>query len=131
MPVTTSAKKALRVAERRHTENLIAKYAYKKAVKTVRKDVQAGSEEVTVDFQKAQSVLDRAAQRKTIHPNKAARLKSRLAKLIATTPESGSTGTTSKAKTGTTVGKAAKKSTAKKIATKKSTAGSGKKATGK
>lgn len=34
------------------------------------------------DFQKAASALDRAAKKNVIHPNKAARQKSRLAKLL-------------------------------------------------
>lgn len=80
MPVTKSAKKAQRVSERRHEENLISKYAYKKAIKTVRKAVETGVEEVASLFSAAQSALDKAAKTNSIHPNKAARLKSRLNK---------------------------------------------------
>jgi small subunit ribosomal protein S20 len=80
MPVTKSAKRALRVAHRRHEENLISKGTFKKAVKGVRKAVEAGSKEVSELFSKAQSALDTAAKNNTIHRNKAARLKSRLAK---------------------------------------------------
>ena len=85
MPVTNSAKGAQAVSERRHTENLIRRDAFKQAVKAVRKAVTAGSSEIGKLFGIAQSNLDRAAKSKTIHPNKAARLKSRLAKKIATT----------------------------------------------
>ena len=83
MPVTKSAKKALRVSERRHAENLIQRATFKTAIKTTRKAVASGSEEVKELFTKVQSSLDRAAKSHTIHPNKAARLKSRLSKLIA------------------------------------------------
>lgn len=80
MPVTKSAKKALRVSVRRREENLLTKGLYKKAVKVVRKAVQDGAGEVSELLGKAQSALDKAAKSKTIHRNKAARLKSRLAK---------------------------------------------------
>ena len=85
MPVTKSAKGAQAVSERRHAENLIRRDAFKQAVKAVRKAVVAGSGEIGKLFGIAQSNLDRAAKSKTIHPNKAARLKSRLAKKMATT----------------------------------------------
>lgn len=83
MPVSTSAKKALRTATRRRQENLVDKAAYKKAIKSVKKAVAEGGKEVAALFSQAQSTLDRAAKSKTIHPNKAARLKSRLAKKMA------------------------------------------------
>ncbi len=84
MPVTKSAKKALRTSSRRHEENLITKELYKKAVKSVKKAIASGSDQLAATFSTAQSALDTAAKRKTIHPNKAARLKSRLAKKVAT-----------------------------------------------
>ena len=80
MPVTKSAKKALRVDIRRKAENVITKEVYKKAVKLVRKAVQEGAGDISELLGKAQSALDKAAKTKTIHRNKAARLKSRLAK---------------------------------------------------
>lgn len=83
MPVTKSAKKALSVARRRHEENLLQKAAFKRAAKAVRKAVDAGAQETVELFSKAQSALDKAAKANTIHPNKAARLKSRLAKKMA------------------------------------------------
>lgn len=82
MPVTKSAKKALRTATRRHAENLIHKANYKNAVKSVKKAAEENSPEVPALFSKAQSALDRAAKNNTIHPNKAARLKSRLNKKL-------------------------------------------------
>jgi small subunit ribosomal protein S20 len=83
MPVTKSARKALRVSERRHEENLLKKFVYKKAIKTVKKALEIGAEETATLFSQAQSALDKAAKSKSIHPNKAARLKSRLSKKVA------------------------------------------------
>jgi len=80
MPVTKSAAKALRVSHRRHAENLIHKEAFKRALKDARKAIVAGAKDVAALVSSAQSTLDKAAKAKTIHPNKAARLKSRLAK---------------------------------------------------
>jgi small subunit ribosomal protein S20 len=80
MPVSKSAKQALRTAERRHLENISQKNLYKKTTKAVRKAVEQGSDDLPGLFSKAQSALDRAAKNNTIHPNKAARLKSRLYK---------------------------------------------------
>lgn len=82
MPVSKSAKKALRVSTRRHEENILQKNAYKKAIKTVKKAKLEGSEDVSTLFSSAQSLLDKAAKKNTIHPNKAARLKSRLSKKL-------------------------------------------------
>lgn len=84
MPVTKSAKKALRTATRRHEENLIQRDAIKKNLKAVRKAVDSGSQQIGDLLSQAFSSLDKAAKKNTIHPNKAARLKSRLAKKIAT-----------------------------------------------
>lgn len=118
MPVTKSAKKALRTATRRREENLSQKTAYKSSLKAVRK--AAGSKEAATLMSKAQSTLDKAAKNGTIHPNKAARLKSRAAKLLTTS--------------GTPAEKAAKPAKAKtstakaKTSTKKTTASKAKKA---
>ncbi|MBU6389480.1 30S ribosomal protein S20 [Patescibacteria group bacterium] len=86
MPVTKSAKKALRTATRRHSENLLQKAAFKNAMKNAKRAVAAGGKEVAEALSQVQSTLDKAAKKHTIHPNKAARLKSRLAKLAASTP---------------------------------------------
>ena len=85
MPVTKSAKKALRVATRRHEENLMQRSLFKKTIKQVKKAVASGSDQVASLFSQVQSTLDRAAKNNTIHPNKAARLKSRLSKSLTVT----------------------------------------------
>lgn len=79
MPVTKSAKGALRVAQKRRGINLKVISSFKKAVSTVRK-----SPTVTT-LKSAYSALDQAAKKGVIHRQKAARLKSRLAKLVKTT----------------------------------------------
>lgn len=117
MPVTKSAKKALRTAERRHEENLIQRDTYKKAIKSVRKAVASGVGSINELFSAAQSTLDRAAKNNTIHKNKAARLKSRLAKAAAVVSS-------------TEVAPVVKKSTPKKTAAGKKTV-AGKKAAAK
>ncbi len=76
MPQTKSAKKALRKDRRRAKINILVKKNLKRAVSLARKKK---SQEA---FRKASSLLDQAAKKKIIHKNKAARLKSRLAKLI-------------------------------------------------
>jgi len=81
MPVTKSAKKALRRDRRRTIINLRIKKAYKEAVRLVRKNPTLEA------LKRAYSQLDRAAKKKVIPKNKAARLKSRLAKLLAKTPK--------------------------------------------
>jgi small subunit ribosomal protein S20 len=112
MPVTKSAKRALRTATRRHTENLETKEVYKNALKNVRKAAASGAEGLSGLLSIAQSALDRAAKKHSIHPNKASRLKSRMAKKavgIAAAPEK-------------TVKKATKAAAPKKAAPKKAAA---------
>ena len=78
MPVTKSAKKALRRDRRRATINKRIKEKIKEVLKRVRKSP------TKKNLQEASSVLDKAAKKKVIHKNKASRLKSRLAKLKKT-----------------------------------------------
>jgi small subunit ribosomal protein S20 len=85
MPVTKSAKKALRTATRRKAENVLQRASMRAALKAVRV-ARAAGQEVTDLVRSAQSALDTAAKKNTIHPNKAARLKSRLAKRLKATP---------------------------------------------
>lgn len=75
MPISASAKKSLRVAERRAGENKIMKLRIRKQVKQTTPDTLG----------QAFRLLDKAAKRNVIHKNKAARLKSRLAAKMAQT----------------------------------------------
>ena len=83
MPITSSAKKALRQNSRRRVANLVRQGAYKSAVKEVRTLVQFKKMDAAVTaMNKAFKTLDKAAKGNTIKKNKADRLKSRLAQLI-------------------------------------------------
>jgi small subunit ribosomal protein S20 len=84
MPNTSSAKKALRQSARRRTRNTSLKNRYKKSVKEFRglvvdKNIGDAQAKLTSVFQ----ILDKAAKNNVIKKNKANRLKSRAAHLIA------------------------------------------------
>ena len=76
MPVTKSAQKKMRQDGKRRLRNLRVKRTFKEAVKAVRKDP------TPKNLKKAYSALDKAAQKGVIKKGKAARLKSRLSKLV-------------------------------------------------
>jgi len=77
MPITKSAKKALRQSLRRRKINQRTKNAAKKAIRECRKNPTAAT------LKKAYAAIDQAAKKRVFHRNKADRLKSRLAKLVA------------------------------------------------
>lgn len=81
MPNTSSAKKALRQAEKRNQANVAFKVMLKKAIKTASKETMA----------QTTSLIDKAVKRNLIHKNKASRMKSQLTKAhgIATTKRPG------------------------------------------
>ncbi len=85
MPNKQNAKKALRRSLKRATRNLEVKNTYKMAIKTVKKAVVAGKNEVKEELRLAQKALDKAAKRGVIKKNTAARKISRLAKSLRTT----------------------------------------------
>jgi small subunit ribosomal protein S20 len=83
MPITSSAKKALRQAKTRRERNNTKKEAYKKAVTTFRKLVVAKKlDEAAKLLPTVFKSLDKAAKTNVITKNKASRLKGRLAKMI-------------------------------------------------
>lgn len=83
MPITSSAKKALRQNETRYERNTKKKQAYKKAVTGLRKLIAAKKmEDAAKALPSVFKALDKAAKTKVIEKNKASRLKSRLAQLI-------------------------------------------------
>jgi small subunit ribosomal protein S20 len=88
MPVTESAKKALRNAQAKHDRNAQVKAELKRVLKNA----------TVENMSSVVSTVDKAAKREIIHPNKAARIKSRLSRILA----------------GTAPVKAAKKATSKK-----------------
>jgi small subunit ribosomal protein S20 len=79
MPITLSAKKALRRDGRRAIVNRRLREQLKTALKQARKNP---TEKI---LSQTNSILDQAARKRIIHPNKAARLKSRLLSLAKKT----------------------------------------------
>lgn len=83
MANTKSAIKAMRVAEKRRVRSRGLRSRMRTFVKTAQAAVARGAGESTVEaVQQAISVIDRSATKGIIHPNQAARRKSRLMKKL-------------------------------------------------
>ncbi len=83
MPQLQAAKKALRVSERKRAINDRWRRKMRDALRSLREAVTAGDKKGAEEaFAEAESILDRVARRNIIHPNKAARKKSRLHKQV-------------------------------------------------
>ena len=83
MPNSASAKKRLRQNETTRLHNRTKRSAVRTQIKKVREAVSAGDLTLAEEeFKLATKKLDRAGSANLIHPNKAARHKSRLSKLI-------------------------------------------------
>jgi small subunit ribosomal protein S20 len=83
MPHTASAWKRLRKNEKRRKQNRVVARAIKVKRKAVAAAITGGdAAKITETAKATQATLDRAAARGYIHKNKAARLKSRLAKKL-------------------------------------------------
>ena len=83
MPITTSAKKALRQNVRGKIRNLKRKNAMKAMVKQTRKLASAQKKEEAIKLlPKLYKAIDKAAKRGIIKKNAAARKKSRLTRLL-------------------------------------------------
>jgi small subunit ribosomal protein S20 len=80
MPVIKSARKKLRQDKKRQKRNNEVKLAFRDAIKVAQKSKTA--DKVT----KAVKLTDKAVKSKLIHKNKAARIKSRLSKLVKSSP---------------------------------------------
>ncbi len=78
MANTKSAIKMIRVAARRRQRNQPARVAVKTQIKTANALMAAGSSNAPEAVVTAISALDKAAERGMLHPNNAARRKSRL-----------------------------------------------------
>ena len=76
MPVTSSAKKALRVDRRRTQVNKVIRTNVRSIIDKVKKAQDPGL------LPQAYSIIDRASKKNVIHKNKAARLKSKLSQLV-------------------------------------------------
>jgi len=103
MPITKSAKKALRVSETKRAQNKTNKVKLEKALRQ--------ATEKTVNS--AISTIDKSAKTGLIHKNKAARLKSRMAKNLGT-PKAEAKTAVKKAETKEVKAKSAKVKTATK-----------------
>lgn len=83
MPHTKSAEKRNRQNEKRRLRNRAAKKAIRVQIKSLQEAVKSGNpDEVQAEFKKAVRRLDKAAAKRVVHPNLAARKKSQLARLI-------------------------------------------------
>lgn len=83
MPLTKSAKKALRVDRTKKAINDITRNKVKSALKAARLAVAAGNADVKAKIDAAFRELDIAAKKNIMHKNRASRLKSRLSKKLA------------------------------------------------
>ncbi len=83
MPQLQAAKKALRVSARRRVINDRWRRKVREALHDVRDAIRAQDKKAATEaYVKATSTIDRAARRNIIHPNSAARKKSRLHKAV-------------------------------------------------
>lgn len=79
MPIKKSAKKYMRVTDRKTIKNKVAKGVFKSAIKKTNDAVAKGDvAEAQKWLKAAQKALDKAAQKDVIKKNTAARKKSRL-----------------------------------------------------
>ena len=77
MPLLKASQKALRNSRRKETRNFLQQRQLNEAIR--RADAKS--------VNKAVSLIDKAVKNHLLHPNKAARLKSRLAKGVGQTPK--------------------------------------------
>lgn len=79
MPNIASARKRLRQSLKRRERNRAVKHELKTEIRKVRETAAAGKvAEAEAEFRLAAAKIDRAAGKRIIHPNRAARLKSRM-----------------------------------------------------
>jgi len=84
MPHTSSAKKSLRQNAKRRAHNRAIKKGLKLQIKAVlaAAETSSSTDELRKEYNLAAKKLDKAAAKRVIHPNLAARKKSQLAKLV-------------------------------------------------
>jgi small subunit ribosomal protein S20 len=126
MANTSSAQKAMRQAERRALRNQAARSAVRTYAKKASVAVASSGDDAAAVVREAVRALDKAAQKGIIHPNAAARRKSRLTSqlhkltLAATAPAETEAATRAPSRRATAASKAA--SGAKKPATRRAAA---------
>lgn len=91
MPITKSAKKALRQSKRRRARNILGKRKFRVLVKEFRQAVAGKNfDQVKTLLPKVYQALDKAAKTNAIKKNRASRLKSRLTRTyLKSTPSTG------------------------------------------
>jgi small subunit ribosomal protein S20 len=83
MANTKGARKAARQSQTRRTHNVSLRSTLRTAITRVRKAIEAGDKGKAAQiYRESVSVMDRIADKKIIHKNKASRHKSRLAAQI-------------------------------------------------
>lgn len=83
MPITTSAKKALRSSKRKRVFNMRRKNTLQDATKDIKKLIAAGKkDEAQAKLGVTYKAIDKAAQKGVIKKNAAARKKSRIAQAL-------------------------------------------------
>jgi small subunit ribosomal protein S20 len=96
MPHTRSAKKALRKSEQRRRHNRAVKRDIKTQIKKVLEADAGPIEQLRAEYNLAAKKLDKAAAKRIVHPNLAARKKSQLARLVHAKEAGGQTGPAAK-----------------------------------
>jgi len=83
MANSVQAKKRAQQSAAQNAHNSSLRSAYRTSVKAVRKAIAGGDAAAALEqFRKSTSIIDRIADKKIIHKNKAARHKSRLAAAV-------------------------------------------------
>ena len=120
MPHPPSAAKRHRQSLRRQERNRTRRTAARSAVRRVREAIEAGNQdEAQTAVRAAAAVLDRAAAKRVIHPNNAARRKSRLMRQVNALQD-GAAPAAAKRSPRSSTKTAAKKTAARSTRTKKS-----------
>jgi small subunit ribosomal protein S20 len=93
MPHTRSAKKSHRKNEQRRSHNRAIKRAIKTQIKRVLEVASSGGavDALRKEYSLAAKKLDKAAAKRVVHPNLAARKKAQLAKLLHSKETAGTT----------------------------------------
>ena len=82
MPHTRSAKKNMRKTEKRRLANRVAKKGIKVQIKKFLAAEDGPLEELKKEYNATAKKLDKAAAKKVIHPNMAARKKAQMARVL-------------------------------------------------
>jgi len=82
MPHTRSAKKNMRKSEKRRLRNRATKKGIKVQIKAFIAALEGPADELKKQYNLAAKKLDKAAAKRVIHPNLAARKKSQLARAL-------------------------------------------------